>query len=84
MPVYNAGDIPTDCQIIINKADWETDELSDNTLVTFTISSSLTSNTEIGKITIKHMTLLDGDDGIIIDSKLKLIKGYKLKKDGSI
>lgn len=84
MPVYNAGDIPTDCQIIISKTNWETDELSDNTLVTFAISSSLAPDREIGKIIIKHMTLLDGDDGIIIDSKLKLIKGYKIKEDGSI
>ena len=84
MPVYNAGDIPTDCQIIISKTNLEKYTLFNTSPIKFSISSSLDTNTEVGELIIKSFSLLNGDEGIILDSKLKLIKGYRLKQDGSI
>lgn len=84
MSVYNAGDIPTDCQIIISKTNLENYTLSNTNPIKFSISSSFDPNTEVGELILKSFSLLNGDEGIILDSKLKLIKGYKLKEDGSI
>ena len=84
MPVYNAGDIPTDCQIIISKTNLERYTVSNTSPIKFSISSSFDPNTEAGQLILKSFSLLNGDEGIILDSKLKLIKGYKLKEDGSI
>lgn len=84
MPVYNAGNIPTDCQIIISKTNLENYTLSNTSPIKFSISSSLDTNTEVGELIIKSFSLLNGDEGIILDSKLKLIKGYRLRQDGSI
>ena len=84
MPVYNAGDIPTDCQIIISKTNLERYTVSNTSPIKFSISSSFDPNTEVGQLILKSFSLLNGDEGIILDSKLKLIKGYRLRQDGSI
>jgi hypothetical protein len=76
MPVYNAGDIPTDYQIIITKQNWNQRQMGSDTLIYFVLK---TQQAEFGKIGIKPFSLSAEDDGIIIDSKLKMIKGYKIK-----
>ncbi len=68
MKIYNAGDQPSNLQIIFSGEPSET----------FTLSLySSKSDEAISSITIKAFSLLDDDDGFIIDSKIKMIKGVK-------
>lgn len=71
--IYNAGDIPSDLQIIFNEP--ITKEL------TISLYSSKNLDKVLKSITIKSFDFLTKDDvtdnGFIIDSKIKMIKGTK-------
>lgn len=67
MNIYNAGDIPSDLQIIFK--DKITEEL------TISLYSSNNESEELKSITIKSFDFLDNDEGFVLDSKIKMIKG---------
>ena len=67
--VYNAGDIPTNIQLIYTS--------NPNKEMSLTLRSIYDDEKVVGQITLKKIDFIGEDNGFIIDSKLKLIKGTK-------
>lgn len=80
MYIYNGGDIDTNLEIIIPRRVWNklAPYYSEPYLV-FSLSAS--DSSYYTSLSIKPFTIPENEDGIIIDSKLKLIKGYKIIND---
>lgn len=72
--IYNAGDVPTNTFISF------TSQLKEKT--TLSLYSSFDLTNEVAKIILKPFELKGDDVGFIIDSKLKMIKGFKMSEDG--
>ena len=79
MKIYNAGDQPSNLQII-----FEVDKNDDGKRVVddFIISLNTQNNEQISYMKIKSFTLFSDDEGFIIDSKIKMIKGVRKNGDG--
>lgn len=73
--IYNAGDVSTNTFISF------TSQLKEKTTLSLYSSSSDLTN-EVAKIILKPFELKGDDVGFIIDSKLKMIKGFKMSEDG--
>lgn len=79
MKIYNAGDQPSNLQII-----FEVDKNGDGKRVVddFIISLNTQNNEQISYMKIKSFTLFSDDEGFIIDSKIKMIKGVRKNGNG--
>lgn len=79
--VYNAGDVPTYPQIIFKKWDFEKEEKTETKKISKIVFSLYKqeygkADENIGELRLKPLKQISSrDDGIIIDSKLKMIKG---------
>jgi O-phosphoseryl-tRNA(Cys) synthetase len=69
MNIYNAGDIPADIQIIFK----------DKPSGTFSVSlySSKDTQNALKTINFKEISFFEGDTGLILDSKIKMVKGIE-------
>lgn len=81
MYIYNGGDIDANLEIIIPRSAWNkfTPYLNSTPYLDFTLGAS--DNSYFTTLSIKPFIIPENEDGIIIDSKLKLIKGYRIVND---
>lgn len=77
--LYNAGDQDTDLKIKYNFQNTENKKFSGEFKLykVNSIDKSLEAETPLAQIKIKEFTLINGDNGIVLDSKLKLIVGTR-------